>query len=147
MTSSASDQADNKRGVQLAWEADGFIATNERGGQLAIGTGDSELFTPVELMLTALGGCAGLDMRAMLSRRQVPSEFTVTVSGFKTRDENGNYIRDIAVAFGIGLTDDAEGRVAREAVEPLMQRTHERICLVSKTLELPSSIEFSASVA
>jgi uncharacterized OsmC-like protein len=36
----------------------GFVARNDRGAQVAIGGSDEEgVFTPVELLLAALGGC------------------------------------------------------------------------------------------
>lgn len=145
MAAAPESEDTNLRSVRLEWDDDQFTATNVRGGTLQVGTGDSESFTPVELLLTALGGCAGLDMRIMLARRQEPSVFNVAVAGTKTRDELGNYIKDMKVTFEISLTDD-DGGVARDAVQPLMERTHERICIVSKTLELPSEIDFSAQV-
>ena len=35
-----------------------FTATNGRGGQIAVGTGGRDNFTPTELLLAAVGGCS-----------------------------------------------------------------------------------------
>ena len=38
-----------------------YVATNARGGRIEFGTGDETGFTPVELLLAAIGGCTSID--------------------------------------------------------------------------------------
>ena len=64
-----------------------FTATNARGGTVEFGTGEGTLFTPVELLLAALGGCTAVDVDVATSRHAEPDGFTVTVSGDKVSDE------------------------------------------------------------
>ena len=52
-----------------------YEATNDRGGVIALGSGDSTDFTPVELLLVALAGCSAVDVDHMTSRRADPDSF------------------------------------------------------------------------
>ncbi len=54
-----------------------YTVTNERGGQITVGSGDGADFTPVELMLTAIGGCTAIDVDILTSRRAEPDSFAV----------------------------------------------------------------------
>ena len=67
------------RSVSLSRTAHGeFDVTNVRGGTIHIGTGETDDFTPVELLLTAIAGCSAVDVDFITSRRAEPGEFTVT---------------------------------------------------------------------
>jgi putative redox protein len=54
-----------------------YTATNGRGGQIAVGTGDSADFSPTELLLVAIGGCTAVDVDTVTSRRAEPLAFEV----------------------------------------------------------------------
>jgi len=44
--------------VEVERTEDGFVARNDRGAEIRFGTGGEDAsFTPVELLLAALGGC------------------------------------------------------------------------------------------
>lgn len=47
-----------------------FTVSNDRGARIGIGTGDAD-FTPVELLLAAIGGCTSIDVDILTSRRAV----------------------------------------------------------------------------
>ena len=48
---------DGHRRVSITRDAAGkYTATNERGGTISLGTGADTDFTPVELLLAAIGG-------------------------------------------------------------------------------------------
>ena len=55
-----------------------------RGGRIEFGTGDDADFTPVELLLAAIGGCATIDADVATSRHVEPLHFSVSVSGFSS---------------------------------------------------------------
>jgi uncharacterized OsmC-like protein len=61
------------RDVSVGRVTDGrFTPRNERGGQIAIGTGGDADFTPTELLLAAIGGCTAIDVDILASRRAEP---------------------------------------------------------------------------
>src|SRR5260370_1365218 len=50
--------------------AGGFLATNDRGGEVAVGGEDEDgVFTPVELLLAALGGCELVTVEPLTAQR------------------------------------------------------------------------------
>nr|BFE74658.1 hypothetical protein GCM10020092_079590 [Actinoplanes digitatis] len=79
---------DTQRSVDLKRTSLGqYEARNARGGTITVGTGDGTDFTPVELLLAALGGCTGADVDYITSKRAEPENFVVHVTGDKVRDE------------------------------------------------------------
>src|SRR5215472_1812032 len=63
-----------------------FRAINDRGGQITFGAGDGTDFTPVELLLAAVGGCTAIDVDTLTSRRAEPEAFKIVVEASKVRD-------------------------------------------------------------
>jgi uncharacterized OsmC-like protein len=65
----------------------------------------------------------------------------VTVTGDKVRDEAGaNRMRDLIVEFRVTFADGPGGDAAREALPRAVQMSHERLCTVSRTVELGTPI-------
>lgn len=120
-----------------------YTVRNVRGGSIAVGMADDGTFTPVELLLAAIGCCTAVDVDLVTSRRAEPTRFTVAVTGDKIRDGNGNHMENLAVTFTVAFPAGAEGDTAREALPRLVQLSHDRLCTVSRTVELgtPVSIE------
>ncbi len=117
-----------------------YTVTNERGGQITVGGGDGADFTPVELLLTAIGGCTAIDVDILTSRRAEPDSFAVEVSGEKVRDSAGNRLTDITVTFRITFPEGDGGDRARTLLPDAVKRSHERLCTVSRTIELGTPI-------
>src|SRR5258707_12930679 len=98
------------RSVTIGRVANGeFTATNDRGGQIALGTGDGADFTPTELLLVAVGGCTAIDIDILTSRRAEPEAFEVLVDADKVRDADGNRLTGIAVTFRISFPAGEQG--------------------------------------
>jgi putative redox protein len=116
-------------------------ATNTRGARLRFGAGDTAEFSPTELLLVAIAGCTGLDVDYITSRRAEPEHFQVTASGRKVRDEGGNHLVDIKVTFDVRFPADAAGDAARSVLPSAITRSHDRLCTVSRTVQLPTAIE------
>jgi uncharacterized OsmC-like protein len=117
-----------------------FAATNSRGGRVAFGTGDGPDFTPTELLLAAIGGCTAIDVYILTSRRAEPESFAVAVDATKIRDDEGNRLTDIEVSFRVRFPDGTEGDAAREVLPGAVQRSHDRLCTVGRTVEVGSPI-------
>ena len=133
--------ADTLRTVELERSGTGtFRATNVRGGVLDIASDASPTFTPVELLLAAIGACTGMDVDAITARRAVPDEFAITVDGHKIRDAGGNRLTDIAVTFRVSFPDGAAGDAARAVLPEAVRRSHDRLCTVSRTVQLGSPV-------
>ncbi|WP_305788393.1 OsmC family protein [Symbioplanes lichenis] len=125
------------RSVELERTATGgYEVRNVRGGTISLGTGDDERFTPVELLLAALGGCTAIDVDLVASRRAEPARFVVRVRGDKIRDEHGiNRMTGLEVEFDVAFPEGEAGDRAREAVPRLLRQSHDRLCTVTRTVE------------
>ncbi|MFD9462645.1 OsmC family protein [Streptomyces sp. NPDC060027] len=126
-----------------------FTATNARGGTIAFGTGSDpdggDTFTPVELLLAAIGGCSAADVDVATSRHAEPDRFTVTVTGNKISDEHGNRMTDLAVTFSVAFPDGEPGDRARAILPRAVKTSHDRLCTVSRTVEIGTHV--TATVA
>jgi putative redox protein len=128
---------DTLRSVRLDRVAVGrYEVTNRRGGTITIGDGSDDDFSPVELLLAAIGGCTAVDADTATSRRAEPTEFTVTVRGDKISDrEDGNRMENLAVTFAVTFPEGAEGDDARTVLPRAVRLSHDRLCTVSRTVE------------
>ena len=113
--------------------------TNVRGGTLSIGAAEAD-FTPIELLLAGIGACTGLDVDHITSRRGEPTRFAIVVKAHKIRDEQGNRLVDLEVGFDVAFADGEAGDAAREALPTAVQASHDRLCTVSRTVEVATPI-------
>lgn len=136
---------DNLRSVEI--ERDGpehYVARNARGGVIALGSGEGDAFTPVELLLVAIGGCTGIDVDLVTSRRAEPDRFVVRVSGEKIKDEAGeNRMQNLHVEFDVTFPEGPAGDKAREALPRIMKQSHDRLCTVTRTVEHGTPVTLS----
>lgn len=112
-----------------------YLARNARGGRLAVSAAGDADFTPVELLLVALGACSAVDVDTVTTRRADPERFTVRVDSDKVRVDGANLLRDIVVTFDLRFPDGPEGDAARAVLPRAIQVSHERSCTVSRTVE------------
>ena len=133
--------APTHRVVTVSREPDGvFTAGNVRGGTLTVGDGTGGTFTPTELLLVAIGACTAIDVATLTSRRAEPDVFEVQVDAEKVRDDGGNRLQDLAVTFRVAFPDGAGGDAARELLPEAVRRSHDRLCTVSRTVELGTPV-------
>jgi putative redox protein len=131
----------SSRSIELSRTSLGhYEATNPRGGRLSFGSGDGDQFTPVELLLTAIAGCSAADVDHITVKRAEPTRFEVRMSGDKVRDDNGNHLTNLLLTFDIEFPDGAEGDAAREVLPRAAAQSHDRLCTVSRTVELGTPI-------
>lgn len=131
--------ADTFRSVRIERVATGeYVVHNARGGALPVG-GDA--FTPVELLLAAIGTCTAIDTDTVTSRRAEPEHFTITVSGDKITDpEEGNRMTNLSVTFDIAFPEGPQGDQARKLLPRTVKLSHDKLCTVSRTVELGTEV-------
>ncbi|MGH3679549.1 MAG: OsmC family protein [Natronosporangium sp.] len=128
------------RSVMLRRTAAGrFVATNVRGVELALGTGE-DTFSPVELLLAAIAGCTAIDVDTLTSRRAEPDGFELRATGDKVRAPKGNQLENLEVVFRVRFPDGEAGDAARAVLPEVVARSHDRLCTVSRTIELGTPV-------
>jgi uncharacterized OsmC-like protein len=139
---------DTLRSVDIERVSTGrYVARNVRGGSISIGSGEGDTFTPVELLLAAIGGCTAIDVDLITSKRAEPGEFVVTVTGDKIKDAGGNRMTNLRVEFTVTLPDGEAGDAARQMLPRAAQMSHDRLCTVSRTVELGSPVSTAIASA
>jgi putative redox protein len=118
-----------------------FIARNSRGHTIQVGAGENG-FTPIELLLVALGGCSGLDLDAILAKRSEFASFHIESRADKVRDSGGNHLTNLQVTFDAQFPDGDEGDAAREFLPKAMAKSHDWLCTVSRTIQLGAPVEY-----
>jgi len=130
-----------KRSVSLHRLSRGrFLATNLHGDTLEVGEGGDGAFTPVELLLTALAACSAVDVDYIVGKRAEPTSFRVRSEADKVRDDAGNHLTDLVVTFDLAFEDSEAGRAAREVLPRAVRQSHDRLCTVSRTIELGAAV-------
>lgn len=117
---------------------DGFRAVNGRGAAVAIGDGDTEgAFTPVELLLAALGGCELVTVEPLTAKRgHRMARLAATVQADKVATST---LGTITVTYDVELPegdDEAEG-----VLKAVAARVHEKYCTVGNALREPMKVD------
>lgn len=112
-----------------------YRATNPRGGTLDFGSSAGDGFTPVELLLAAIGGCTAVDVDVVTGRRADPDAFAVDVDATYVRDDTGNSLTDIQLTFRVAFPEGPQGDKARDMLPRAARTSHDRTCTVSRTIE------------
>jgi len=119
-----------------------YEVSNARGGTITVGVGDGADFSPVELLLAAIGGCTGADVDYITSKRAEPDGFVVEVRADKIKDESGgNRLVNLAVELQVTFPEGAAGDAAREMLPRAARMSHDRLCTVSRTVELGTPVD------
>jgi putative redox protein len=117
-----------------------FAAVNARGGRIVFGTGNDEDFSPTELLLVALGGCTAIDVDIITSRRAEPANFQIDVDADKVRDQDGNRLTNVEITYRITFPAGPDGDKARAVLPEAVRQSHDRLCTVGRTVQLPTPI-------
>ncbi|MZD03924.1 OsmC family peroxiredoxin [Streptomyces sp. SID5785] len=118
-----------------------WTARNDRGAEVRIAPADSAgaqpSFTPVELLLAALGGCGGLVVDR--TARSAGHEGLRIVVESVSRAEDDGRVGAVRIAYEIELPE-GDARAA-EVLERGIRLTHEKYCTVSRTVEHGARVE------
>lgn len=112
-----------------------FEATNGRGGSVPIAAaGQPDSFSPGELLLAAIAGCAQLSGEKLLTRR-LGEDAAITVRADRTLDpQDPKLFESARVTFDVdfsSVTDETERAKLVDAVHLAI----ERACTVSRSVE------------
>lgn len=121
-------------------------ASNEDGNTLLM-DGSTEIgghgkgMRPMQLLLTAVGGCSAIDVILILKKqKQVIESFEVEVEGEREKIEDYSLFRDIVLHFKI------KGQVDYEKAERAIKLSLDKYCSVSKTLEPTAKITYKLTI-
>lgn len=117
-----------------------YRARNAAGAELVFGSFVEDGFTPVELLLAAIGGCSAVDVDLVTGRRSEPDRFEVTVEADKVRDEVGSILTDVQMTFHVRFPAGADGDRARQLLPRAVRASHDRTCTVSRTVEASTPV-------
>ncbi|SNS88340.1 Uncharacterized OsmC-related protein [Streptosporangium subroseum] len=123
--------------VRVERTEDGFVARNDRGAEVLMGTGDEQgVFTPVELLLVALGGCNIVTVEPLTAQRghrMVRLAMTVQAEKIET-----SKLGPITITYDVELPEGDEK--AAEVLRAVAQRVEEKYCTVSRALRETTEI-------
>lgn len=123
-----------------------MLASNEEGNTLAMDGsteigGEGKGMRPMQLLLSAVGGCSSIDVLLMLKKqKQVVESFDVEVEGHTEKVEEHRIFKTIVIHFKI------TGEVEPEKAERVVKLSLEKYCSVSKILEPTADISYTLSV-
>lgn len=134
---------ENLRTVDITRTSRGvYEAVNRHGVKMVFSHDGEKTFTPVELLLTAIAGCSGVDVDFITGKRAEPDSFKLHIEGEKVRDEAGkNHIAGISLTFDITFPEGEAGDAARGVLERAVHQSHDRLCSVSRTVEIGTPVE------
>jgi uncharacterized OsmC-like protein len=134
---------DSLRSIEMTrLEKGRYEATNTRGARLEVGQGGTdETFSPVELLLVAIAGCGAIDVDFLTTKRSEPTRFDVRMRGDKVRDEHGNRMTNLVLTLDVEFPDDEAGRAAYDVLPRAVRQMHDRLCTVSRTVELGTPVD------
>lgn len=123
-----------------------FDATTPSGHSLTLDTappaGGDRGPRPMELLLTALAGCAAMDVLSILQKKREPVRgFEVRVTGTRAKDHPRIYT-EIEVAYSV------RGSVKPRAVEQAIQLSEKKYCgvyaMLARSAKITSHYEIEA---
>ncbi|MCE7009853.1 OsmC family protein [Kibdelosporangium philippinense] len=120
-----------------------FVATNARGAEITIGRSqDGADFSPVELLMAALGACATLSADSIVTRRlgeDAPLDMVVTAE----KDEEADRVTSVDTKFDIDASSLSEAEQAK--LIKLVAKAVELTCTVSHSVEpgTPVTVTFA----
>ena len=92
--------------------------------------------------LAAVAGCSAIDVDLITAKRAPAIKFDVVSEGDKVRDDQGNHLTGLRLTFDLEFPDGADGDAARSVVQRSMEQSRDRLCSVSRTVQIGEPVEF-----
>ncbi|MCG5214565.1 OsmC family protein [Streptosporangium sp. KLBMP 9127] len=117
--------------VRVERTDDGFVARNDRGVEVKMGSSAEEgVFTPVELLLAAIGGCNIVTVEPLTAQRgHRLVRLAMTVEAEKVEP---TLLGPVTITYDVELPEDDPA--ADEVFRSVAHRVHERHCTVTRSL-------------
>lgn len=121
-------------------------AINEGGNKMHMDAspdigGTDHGFRPMQLLLTALGGCSAIDLISILKKqKQELEDITITVTGDREKDTVPSLFREVHVHFSL------YGNLEVDKVKKAVSLAVEKYCSVAKTLEKTATVTHSFEI-
>lgn len=114
--------------------------TIEMDGSADIG-GKNKAMTPMQVLLSSLGGCSSIDVLMILNKQKaVFTQFEIELLGNREQINDAKIFRQITMHFIIGCN------LSRTRVERAINLSLEKYCSVAKTLEPTASIDWKLTL-
>ena len=119
-----------------------FKASNSDGYEVSLNglsrDDSGKGISPMEMMLTAAGGCAAIDVVCLLKQGGITlDEFAVQVNGARNMKELPAYFREVEFKFS------AKANVGAAEVEEAIELSLQKYCTVGRTLEAFANMRWS----
>ncbi|MEV5709356.1 OsmC family protein [Actinoallomurus sp. NPDC052274] len=109
----------------------GFVARNDRGAEVAVGSSDEDgVFTPVELLLAALGGCEIVTIEPLTAKRG--HRLVRLVANVAAEKVAPTKLGPITVTYDVEFPEGDEK--AQQIFTEVAHRVHENHCTVGRAL-------------
>jgi len=130
--------SDTWREVSATWNGElNFTGESDKGGTVQMGT-EYEQIGPMQLLLTGLAGCTGIDIISILKKKRVtPTDFKIKVRG-KRADKFPMVYTDIEVEYLL-WGDNLKVRDVEQAIKLSEQKYCSVSIMLGKTSEIRST--------
>ena len=121
-------------------------AVNESGNKVHMDAspdigGTDHGFRPMQLLLTALGGCSAIDIISILKKqKQKLEDITISVTGEREKDTVPSLFREVHVHFVLF------GNLEEDKVKKAVSLSVEKYCSVARTLEKTATVTHSFEI-
>lgn len=134
--------------IELNRLNDGYhmAAANEQGNTVHIDAspeigGTNQGMRPMQLLLSAMGGCSSIDVISILKKQRQPlRDIKVTVTGEREPDAVPSLYTEVHAHFRL------YGELDREKAEKAVSLSVEKYCSVAKTLEATAKVTYSVEI-
>jgi len=128
--------------VKIRFEPDKEILIGETPEGRRITLRILEDMSPMELMLTALGSCAAIDLFKALSLRGVNIQsIEIELSGKPAKEDESNNIGEVLMTYTITAQN-----VTRKEVEEIVQQSLNRYCSIAIALKRSIDVKLNSVV-
>lgn len=121
-------------------------AVNESGNKVHMDAspdigGTDHGFRPMQLLLTALGGCSAIDIILILKKqKQELEDITISVTGEREKDTVPSLFREVHVHFVLF------GNLEEDKVKKAVSLSVEKYCSVARMLEKTATVTHSFEI-
>jgi putative redox protein len=121
-------------------------AVNEQGNTLQMDAspeigGTNKGMRPMQLLLSAMGGCSSIDLINILKKQKQPlKDLKVTITGEREKDKIPSLFTDVHAHFKLF------GDLDPDKVQKAVSLSVEKYCSVAKTLEQTAKVTYSFEI-